>query len=151
MRVAHLIRSILAEAMREKLSDPRLDAMISITRVEISPDFSSAHVHVSVMANEARRNLAVQALQSASGKLRSMVAEQISMRTVPWLTFHLDDSLRKGFETVQIIDRVMGEYPDSSVSDDAPPDPVAAPPSNSNNEIPVNRIADDQESNGKDS
>lgn len=103
--------------MREKLNDPRLDAMISITRVEISPDFSSAHVHVSVMANEARRNLAVQALQSASGKLRSMVAEQISMRTVPWLTFHLDDSLRKGMETVQIIDRLMEEQPHVETSE----------------------------------
>ncbi len=137
--------------MREKLSDPRLDAMISITRVEISPDFSSAHVHVSVMANEARRNLAVQALQSASGKLRSMVAEQISMRTVPWLTFHLDDSLRKGFETVQIIDRVMEEYPASAASDDSPADADIAAPSDSTNDQPADRIADDEESTGKDS
>lgn len=95
--------------MREKLSDPRIEQFTSITRVEISPDFSSAHIHVSVMADEPRRKLTLVALQHSAGRLRSMIAQHLSMRTVPFLTFHLDDSIRRSYETVQTIDRLMQE------------------------------------------
>jgi ribosome-binding factor A len=104
-----VIRDIVAEAMREKLSDPRIEQFTSITRVEISPDFSSAHIHVSVMADEPRRKLTLAALQHSAGRLRSMIARQLTMRTVPFLTFHLDDSVRRSYETVQTIDRLMQE------------------------------------------
>lgn len=129
--MAHLIRDIVAEAMREKLSDPRIERLTSITRVEISPDLSSAHIHVSVMADETHRKLTLNALQHSSGRLRSLIAQQVSMRTVPWLTFHLDDSIRRGFETVQTIDRLMDELrpaeaepSDGPVLDDAETDAV---------------------------
>lgn len=95
--------------MREKLSDPRIEPLTSITRVEVSEDFSSAHIHVSVMADESHRKLTLVALQHSAGRLRSIIAQRLAMRTVPWLTFHLDDSIRRSFETVQTIDRLMQE------------------------------------------
>jgi ribosome-binding factor A len=118
--VAHVVRDIVAEAMREKLSDPRIERLTSITRVEISPDLSSAHIHVSVMADETHRKLTLTALQHSAGRLRSLIAQQVSMRTVPWLTFHLDDSIRRGFETVQTIDRLMEELRPAADPSDQP-------------------------------
>jgi ribosome-binding factor A len=115
-----VIRDIAAEAMREKLSDPRIEPFTSITRVEISPDLSSAHIHVSVMADEAHRRLTLAALQHSAGRLRSIIAQRLTMRTVPWLTFHLDDSIRRSFETIQTIDRLMQELPPAA---DAPSEP----------------------------
>ncbi|MBI5865046.1 MAG: 30S ribosome-binding factor RbfA [Planctomycetes bacterium] len=117
--MAHLIRTVLADALQQKLSDPRIEPMTSITRVEMSPDLSSAHVHVSVMADEPRRKRTLEALQHASGRLRAVLADHLTLRIVPWLTFHLDDSLRRGFETVQTLDRLMQEAGPSG----APGDP----------------------------
>ncbi len=106
-RIASLIRTILADAMLRRLSDPRIPAITSITRVEVSEDLSVAKVFVSVLApSEARRKLAHRALQQAAGHLRRLLGQELSLRTLPQLVFKLDDSLRKGFETVQLIDQL---------------------------------------------
>jgi len=113
-RVASLIRAILAEAIRNRLSDPRIEPLTSITRVEVSADLSLAHVYVSVMAEEARRKLSVEALRHAAGRLRSMVAQEVTLRQTPQLDFRLDESVQRSFETVQRLDRMMEELGERS-------------------------------------
>jgi ribosome-binding factor A len=127
-RVASLIRTILGEAIPARLSDPRIEPLTSITRVEVSADLSVAHVYVSVMAEEAHQRLSVKALRHAAGRLRSLVAGEISLRQAPELDFRLDDSIQRSFETVQQLDRMMeelGERDPHAVepdSDDSAPD-----------------------------
>lgn len=108
-RIGSLIRTTLAGAIQSRLSDPRIEPLTSITRVDVSADFSVAHVYVSVLAEESRRRLSVQALQHAAGRLRTLVAQQLTLRQAPALDFRLDDSVRRSFETVQQLDRIMAE------------------------------------------
>ena len=133
-RIGNLIRSVVSKAIQTRLNDPRIAALTSITRVDVSADFSVAHVHVSVMANEARQKLCLAALQRSTGRLRAEVGQQIRLRHVPRLDFHLDDSLQRAFETVQVIDEAMAELgeplpweTDDEVDapTDAPRDPAA--------------------------
>jgi ribosome-binding factor A len=136
-RIASLIREIIGAAILTRLSDPRIETLTSITRVEVSPDLGTCDIRVSVMATEARQKLTLIALQHAAGRLRGMIAEQLSMRQVPWLKFHLDQSLQKGLETIAAIDRVMAESRAAEATADAdadydPDGPAAAddaPPS----------------------
>lgn len=113
-RIGSEIRRLLAHALTARISDPRIEPFTSITRVRVSPDMSVAHVHVSVMAREARRDLCLRALRGAAGRLRTIVAEQLTLRQTPALLFHLDDSVRGAFETVQAIERAMEEHADGS-------------------------------------
>jgi ribosome-binding factor A len=115
-RVASLIRSVVADAIHNRLSDPRIESLTSITRVEVSADLSVAHVYVSVMAEEPRQKLSVQALRHASGRLRSLVAEQVVLRQAPALDFRLDGSVQGSFQTVQQIDRIMEELDSRTAS-----------------------------------
>ncbi len=108
-RIGNVIRAIVAEAIQSRLSDPRILPLTSITRVEVSDDLSVARVNVSVMAPQAQQQLCVTALRHAAGRLRGMVAQEMSLRQVPRLTFFLDNSLQKAFETVQAIDAAMAE------------------------------------------
>lgn len=108
-RVASLIRTILAGAIQSHLSDPRIEPLTSITHVEVSADLSVAYVYVSVMAEAPRRELTVRALRHASGRLRSLVAREVSLRQVPQLDFRLDESVQQSFKTVQQIDGLMEE------------------------------------------
>lgn len=111
-RIASLIRDVVADAILTRLSDPRIEPLTSITRVEVSADLSIARVNVSVMNdNPARRELSVRALRGAAGRLRGMVGERLSARIIPRLEFHLDDSVRRGIETVQALERVLGPQP----------------------------------------
>jgi ribosome-binding factor A len=49
-RVSELIRHELSDLLMRELRDPRLDGLISITRVDLSPDLYNARVFVSVMS-----------------------------------------------------------------------------------------------------
>jgi ribosome-binding factor A len=108
-RVGHLIRQLVAETIQNRLSDPRIPTITSVTRVEVSDDFSVARIHVSVMAPEPQRKLCLTALRKARGLFRRVLAPQLTLRKIPALDFRLDDSLRQGFETVEVIDRAMRE------------------------------------------
>lgn len=106
-RLGHLIRRVLAGELQRGLSDPRIAPLTSITQVEISPDLSSARVHVSVMGTDAQGELCLRGLRHAAGRLQRVVAEQVRMRQTPRLTFRLDPSIKRGFQVIQLIDREM--------------------------------------------
>ncbi|HPM24247.1 MAG TPA: 30S ribosome-binding factor RbfA [Phycisphaerae bacterium] len=136
-RVGSLIRSLVAEIIQSQLADPRIPPITSITRVEVSDDFSVARLYVSVMAPDAQRQLCCAALQSASGLLRRRLAPELRLRKLPHLEFRLDDSVRRGFETVTAIDAAMREYgvrpaweqdeADTTEADDEQPDDENVP------------------------
>jgi len=106
-RVASVIRSVVSSAISTRLSDPRIERLTSITRVDVAADFSLATLYVSVFAREAQQRLCVAALQSSAPRLRSLIGRELRLRQVPELVFRLDDSLKKSFATVEAIDRAM--------------------------------------------
>ncbi len=108
-RVARVIRGVVADAIQNRLADPRIPPITSVTRVEVSEDFSIATVYVSVMAAEGQRKLALTALRGAAGLLRRRLAPELRLRQIPRLEFRLDDSVRRSFETVMAIDKAMRE------------------------------------------
>ena len=112
-RIGSLIRSVLARAIQERLSDPRIEPLTSITRVDVAADLSIARVHVSVMAKPAQQELTLKALESAVGRLRAEIADQVVLRHVPMLQFKLDHALQQSFETLRQIDAAMAELNDA--------------------------------------
>ena len=108
-RIGHLIRSLVADVIQNRLADPRIPTITSVTRVEVSDDLAVARVYISALAPEPKRKLCLTALRSASGVFRRALGPQLHLRKFPYLDFRLDDSLRQGFETLEIIDRAMRE------------------------------------------
>jgi ribosome-binding factor A len=88
-RVGDLIRAELAELVQHEMRDPRV-ALVTVTTVEVSADLRYASVGVSALGDDARRDAAVAALDSARGFLRRELARRLSLRVVPELRFHLD-------------------------------------------------------------
>jgi ribosome-binding factor A len=127
--VGNVIRGILAAAIQTRLSDPRIEPMTSITRVEVTDDLSLARVYVSVMTTPARQQLCLSALRSASGRLRHEVAEQMTLRQTPALEFRLDQSIQRSVATVNAIDQAMSELKARTGPDD---DDAAQPEANAN-------------------
>lgn len=106
-RVSELIRHELSDLLLRELRDPRLDGLISITRVEISPDLYNARVFVSIMSETASPDDALKALNAAAGFLHKELVHRLEMRRVPFLTFHLDKSIEEGAAVLAHIDQVI--------------------------------------------
>lgn len=109
-RVASVVQAVVSEAIASKLSDPRIEPLTSVTRVEVSGDLEHAKVFVSVMADESRQRKTLQGLHSARGLIQRMLGKELTMRHVPLLAFHLDESLKKAAEIMRLIDDTMAEY-----------------------------------------
>lgn len=106
-RLAALLQEILAEALARKVRDPRL-GFATVTHVEVSPDGSHAKVAVSVLGSETEKEEAMAGLESATGFLRSYLARNLELRTVPELHFRLD----RGLEHAARIDQLLSEIRD---------------------------------------
>ncbi len=123
-RVGNVIRQIVGEAIASRLSDPRIETLTSITRVEVTADLEYAKVFVSVMGPTGAAQRTLAGLKSARGFLRQMVARELTLRQCPKISFHLDESLKKAAETLRLIEKVMGE---NEVRDTLPEQDESAP------------------------
>lgn len=121
-RVAHVVRTVVSEAITSRLNDPRIEPLSSVTRVEMSADLEHAKVWISVMGSEATQRRTIAGLKSAVGFVQKMVAQELPIRTCPRLSFHLDQSIKKGDETIRLIDQVMAESRASSPPPEEPQD-----------------------------
>jgi ribosome-binding factor A len=101
-RVSDLLRDEVSEIMLREMNDPRL-GFVSITRVELSPDLRYARFFVSVFAEENERKEAVVALNNAAGFIRRTLAPRLKMRSIPELSFRLDQSMEHAENVARIL------------------------------------------------
>jgi ribosome-binding factor A len=108
-----LLRSI-SKVLARQISDPRIEGMISVTKVDVSPDLHDAYVYVSIMPDRFERRT-IYGLKHAAGYIQSLVRKDVAMRAVPHLDFRLDSSLKKSAEIFDAIRRGLDtDTPDSA-------------------------------------
>ncbi len=95
-RVGGLIRDVIADTLRKKIKDPRLDSVI-ISGVKLSPDLKNARVYfvVSGKDEEKIKNAEI-GLEKASGFLKRALGQELTLRYMPQLSFFYDDSFDYG-------------------------------------------------------
>jgi ribosome-binding factor A len=110
-RVSDLIRDELSQLLLREVRDPRLDALISITHVEVTPDLYDARVFVSVMASPQQQQEAMRALNSAASFFHRELKSRIQMRRIPFLVFRLDTSIEEGAAVLSRMDELKDAKP----------------------------------------
>ena len=102
------LRAELARLLHSEITDPRV-GMVTITRVDLSPDFRNARVYWSHFDpagdgedDEADRTTQA-GLESAAGFLRSALAKVLPIKRVPELRFTHDASLALGTRTLSLL------------------------------------------------
>ena len=106
LRVADQIQRELAEIVRTELKDPRV-AMITLTGVEVTPDYAHAKVFYTLLGGAEQREQTAVGLKQASGFLRSAIARRIKLHSIPQLHFVYDASVELGFELSRLIDEAV--------------------------------------------
>ena len=85
------------------VKDPRVqDVMISITRVETTPDLRYTKVYVSFL-QENKAADAMKGLKSAAGFLRRQLGTNLQLRYSPEIVWALDDSITYGARMLELI------------------------------------------------
>ena len=101
-RINEEIQKELSSLLRT-VKDPRVqDTMISITRVETTPDLRYTKVYVSFLQEEKAKE-AMKGLQSAGGFLRRQLGSNLKLRYAPEIVWALDDSIIYGAKMLKLI------------------------------------------------
>lgn len=105
-RVAEQIQRELAELISLELKDPRV-GLITLTGVEVTPDYAHAKVFYTTLADAAGRKEIEVGLQRASGFLRRELGRRIRVHTLPELHFVYDESVERGDRLSRLIDQAV--------------------------------------------
>ena len=93
-KVSKLIQKDIGEIMQQEMQHVTRGAMVSVTKVYVTPDLQSAKVFLSIFASKDKEAL-LKNIQRHAGELRGKLGNRIrhQMKSVPELHFHGDDSL----------------------------------------------------------
>ena len=105
-RVNALLREEISRVVASDLKDPRLSSMVTVTLVDTSGDLRHARVFFSVLGDRADKLRTLKALKSAAGYIHRHVRQNLTLKVVPSLEFHLDDSIERGNEILEMIREV---------------------------------------------
>jgi len=108
-RINSLLQEVVSEVVMRDMKDPRLPPLVSITKVDTSADLHHAVVHVSVIGEAAKKNLAVEVLNDAAGYIAILASKKVSLRYFPSLTFKLDTSIEKHFRIDELLSKIQEE------------------------------------------
>ena len=101
-RINEEIQKELSSLLRT-VKDPRVqDTMISITRVETTPDLRYTKVYVSFLQEEKVKD-AMAGLKSAAGWIRRQLGSNLKLRYAPEIVWALDDSITYGARMLELI------------------------------------------------
>ena len=117
-RINEEIQRELSDLLRE-LKDPRVHkTMLSITRVETTPDLRYAKIYVSLLDKEYTKET-LAGLKSSAGYLRRELGRSLQLRYTPELQWQADDSITHGAHILELLSRLeISEDSDDEVADD---------------------------------
>ena len=117
-RINEEIQRELADLLRE-LTDPRVHkTMLSITRVETTPDLRYAKVYVSLLDKEFTKET-LAGLHSSGGYLRRALGKNLQLRYTPELQWQADDSIVQGAHILDILSKL--DIPEDTEDDTTDP------------------------------
>jgi ribosome-binding factor A len=107
-QVGDLIRDEVSDILTYEMKDPRL-GMVTVTRVDMSPDLRYATIYASVYGDETEQHETLQALSGASGYVRRLLAPRLRIRHIPVLNFRLDHSMEHAEQIARTLSQIEAE------------------------------------------
>lgn len=92
-KIESQLKEIVGEEV-DTLSDPRINGLVTVTGVRVSPDLGHATVFYSVLAGEDESE-AHKGLQSAAGHIQESVSSQVRLKRTPRLHFEPDPAVEQ--------------------------------------------------------
>ncbi|KGK88510.1 MULTISPECIES: 30S ribosome-binding factor RbfA [unclassified Clostridium] len=108
-RINEEVRREVSDIIQRELKDPRVNTMVSVTKVDVTKDLSYAKVYVSIFGDEESKNITLQALKNSSGFIRREVGHRIKLRVTPQILIELDNTIEQGMHIDEILSKIKKE------------------------------------------
>lgn len=107
-----------------EVRDPGV-GLVTVTRAKVTGDLSLARIYWTILGDAAERKKTAAALERASGFVRHLLAERLSLRRVPEVKFIFDESVGAQDRIEQILQEIHAEDAARTVDDPGIVDTVA--------------------------
>lgn len=104
-KVAEAIRQEASTIIHDKLKDPRL-GFVTITNAEVTADLRYAKIFFSVLGSDDAYRKTKEALDSAAGFVRKLIAERLNLRFAPEVTFYEDRSTEYSVRIEEVLNEI---------------------------------------------
>ena len=108
-RLNSLLKQVISEVITREVRNPRVNALITITKVETSKDLHHARVFISVIGNTQEKQQTIDALQSAAGFIAISASKKVTLRYFPELAFKLDTTVEQQHRIDELLERIHEE------------------------------------------
>ncbi len=99
------VKEAIATIIQDDVSDPRLE-LVTVTSVDVASDLSIANIYVIAHGDEERYAEVLAGLESAKGRVRSLLGRRVKMRVTPELRFFIDPSVDAGLRISEALQNV---------------------------------------------
>lgn len=118
-RISDRIREELSEMLVHEIKDPRLSGVF-INDIKVDREMAYADIYFSAVEGSERADEILDGFYSASGYLRSELANRVELRTFPRLRFYWDPTLEQAENIERLITSLHEESGYGSESDPEP-------------------------------
>ncbi len=88
----------ITSIIRDEVKDPRIDPLLTVTRVEVTPDLQYCKCFVSSLGSDDDLKESIEGLKNAGGYIRRELAHRVNLRKTPELQFVPDRSMEYAIE-----------------------------------------------------
>ena len=137
-RVTELIQRELSSILARDHAFP--DVLVTVTDVDLTPDFKNAHIFIGVIGPAAKQQAVVDKLNTQRGLLSSRVAKRVVLKNSPHFFFKLDHSVERGVRVTALMEQIDQQLNESALLN---PEPVEAAPTSAglNSPAPAPAVA----------
>lgn len=105
-RINEELKKEISTIIRDDIKDPRLNGIISVTRVDVTRDLRYAKVFVSIFASEEVKETNLGILKASAGFIRREVGQKVKLRYTPEIIIELDSSIERGMHIDSILQKI---------------------------------------------
>lgn len=113
-RIEEEIKKIVSKLIDNGIKDPRVNGLISVTKVDVSKDMKYCKIYVSMLGTK-DKDEALKGLDSAKGVVRKEIGEKIRTFNTPEVKFIYDDSMEYGQHIDSIISSLNIKHDEDEV------------------------------------
>lgn len=107
-RVNSSIKHEVSRIITEDLRDRELTGLITVTKVDTTPDFNISKVYVTMIGSK-NDKANMRTLKKASGFVRTQIAHNLNFKKTPQIVFAFDDSIEYGYKMDKLLDQISKE------------------------------------------
>ena len=117
-RIQEQVREEVSQMLQTEVRDPGV-GLVTVTRAKVTADLSLARIYWTIIGDAAERKKTQQALERASGFVRHLLAERLTLRRSPEVKFIFDQSVAAQDRIERIIQEIHAEDAARTVNDAA--------------------------------